>query len=201
VSLPDELFLLAVHNGRLTRRMETGYVLRAAALVELQLSGHLADEDGRAVACAGGAPTHPLAEAVLAEVAEGKRRRWRHWIQRHTRQATRTVREHLEAHGQIYPERRHVLGIFPGTRVVIPDPLLRERIVSRIAMALRGTHPVDAHDAALVALASAADNPYVMPFRQRWGHRVRVAELAKLTGSVPAALRHAIHARRSSGGG
>ena len=54
-SLPAQLFLLAVdpQRRRLVSRTEMGYVLRAAALVELQLAGRLVDDGGRPSAPAG----------------------------------------------------------------------------------------------------------------------------------------------------
>ncbi len=83
-SLAAQLFLLAVDPGRrrLTGRGELGYVLRAAALVELQLSGHLVDDGGRPSASGGPPVPDPLLDAVLRQVAADPRRRWRYWVRK-----------------------------------------------------------------------------------------------------------------------
>src|SRR5215475_13016042 len=85
-SLPDQLFVLACdpERERLVRRMEAGYILRAAALVELQLRGNLRDGVGGPVVMGSTTPSEPVLRQVMEEIATSRPRRWGHWVQANT---------------------------------------------------------------------------------------------------------------------
>ena len=173
-------------------------MLRAAALVELQLAGLLADEDGRPAVRAGTPPSDPVLDGILRRIAGSRPRRWQHWINADARRMVPATRDGLAAARLIEVQPHRVLGIFPATRVRVPDPLLRERIVSTVEMAITGTHLVTDADAALVALAAAAEIGRLLPGKQRRAHRDRVAELTARTGPVPPALRRVLRSRRTA---
>jgi hypothetical protein len=195
-SLPAQLFLLAVDPARrrLTGQAELGYVLRAAALVDLQLSGHLADDGGRSKVAANPEPPDPLLDPVLRQVAAEPRRRWAYWVRKDVRRATGTVREQLVAGRQIEVVPYRILGILPARRIIVLDPFARDRIVGAIDAALGDGWPVGERTAALVALAAAARMRTVLPGSRRRAHRERIAQLTARTGPVPTVLRKVLRA-------
>jgi hypothetical protein len=202
-SLPAQLFLLAVEprRQRLTDRGEIGYLLRAAALVDLQLGHHLVDDGGRPRATGNSQIPDPVLEAVLRQVAADPDRRWRYWIRKDARRMVRMVREQLVADRRIVLERYHLLGILPARRIVVLEPLVRDRIVGAIDAALSDAWPVGERTAAVVALAAAAELRIVLPRARRRANRNRIAELTRRTGPVPPLLRRVLRDLRAAAAG
>jgi len=202
-SLPAQLFLLAVdpRRQRLTGRGELGYVLRAAALVELQLGGQLIDVDGRPKAGDAEPVPDPVLAGVLSQVAADPGRRWRYWIRKDARRITREVADGLVAARRIELHRYRIFGVVPAERIVVLDPLVRDRIVGAIDAALSDAWPVGERTAAVVSLAAAAQMRIVLPRSRRQAHRDRIASLAARTGPVPPALRRVLRDRRAAAAG
>jgi Golgi phosphoprotein 3 (GPP34) len=75
-SLPARLYLLAYdrRRQRLTARTQLGYVLRAAALADLELRGNLTDQDGKARVAGDRVVADPVLDAVLQEIAGSRPR-------------------------------------------------------------------------------------------------------------------------------
>jgi hypothetical protein len=73
-SLPGQLYLLAYdpRKERLTARTQLGYLMRAAALTELRLRGHIADEGRKVRVTNPGGVADPVLGAVLREVADSR---------------------------------------------------------------------------------------------------------------------------------
>jgi hypothetical protein len=205
-SLPARLYLLA-YNPRRQRpvtAVRLGYALRAAALADLQLTGHLTDDQGRPRS-AGRAPVpDPVLAAVLAEVAGGRPRPWDWWVRHNDRATARSVAAELTRGGWIRVEPYRRFGLIPTDRVTIRDPLLTRRLAGTVVQALRPSQPVsqvDARDAALVALVAAGEAGAVLNRRQRREHADRIAQLTELAGPAAPALRKAIrHARAAASG-
>ena len=202
-SLPAQLFLLAVdpHRQRLTARGEIGYLLRAAALVDLQLADHLVDDGGRPRASGNSQIPDPVLEAVLHQVAADPRRRWRYWLRKDAHRMVRAVREQLVADRRIVLERYRILGLIPAQRIVVLDPLVRDRIVGAVDAALSDAWPVGERTAALVALAAAAELRIVLPRTRRRENRARIAELTERAGPLPPLLRGVLRDLRAAAGG
>lgn len=202
-SLPAQLFLLAVDPARrrLTGRPELGYVLRAAALVDLQLSGYLVDEGGRPKATDNPEPPDPLLEPVLRQVTADAGRRWGYWVRKDARRTTGTVREHLVAGRRIEVEPYRILGLVPARRIILVDPFARDRIVGAIGAALGDSWPVGERTAALVALAAAARMRTVLPASLRRANRERIAQLTVRSGPVPTVLRKVLRDLRTAAAG
>jgi Golgi phosphoprotein 3 (GPP34) len=202
-SLPAQLFLLAVdpRRQRLTGGGELGYVLRAAALVDLQLSGQLMDVDGRPKATGPEPVPDPVLAAVLNQVAAGPVRRWRYWIRKDARRITEAVADALVATRRIERHPYRILGVMSAQRIVVIDPLVRDRIVGAIDAALSDAWPVGDRTAAVVSLAAAAPLRIVLPRSRRRAHRQRIAQLTARTGPVPPALRRVLRGRRAAGRG
>jgi Golgi phosphoprotein 3 (GPP34) len=155
--------------------------------------------DGRPKATDSAPAADPVLDAVLRQVAADPRRRWRYWIRRKTRQMVRDVRHQLVAGRRIELQPYRILGVLPAQRIVIRDPLLRDRIAGAIDAALSDAWPVGDRTAALVALAAAAQLRVVLPRGRRRAHRARIAELTARTGPVPVALGKMLRAATSGG--
>ena len=198
--LPAQLFLLAVDPARrrLTGRSELGYVLRAAALVDLQLTGHLVDDGGRPKSAENPVPPDPALEPVLRQVTADPRRRWAYWVRKDARRAIGTVRDQLVEGRRIELQPYRILGLVPATRIVVLEPFGRDRIVGAVEAALGDGWPVGARTAALVALAAAARMRTVLPAGKRRAHRDRIAQLTARTGPVPTVLRKVLRDLRAA---
>jgi len=197
LSLPQTLYLLAYDQNRrrMTHPVYFGLTLRAGALAELLMTGHLRDHGGQARAQGAAAFDDPLLDVVYQEIAASLPHRWQHWVNRHDRQAVRMVRERLAADGVVRLDRARRLGMFPYTRVTVQDPALVAELAERVRATLNGAHR-DGRDAALVALAARAELGTVLPRKVRVQHKQRIDQLAETTGPVAQALRKAISARR-----
>jgi hypothetical protein len=196
-SLPARMFLLAYdpERRRLTGRSKLGKVLRAAALVDLQLMGNLADDNGRARVTSAAAPTDPALAAVLEQLRGVGPRRWRHWIDRRPGALVRQVRDDLDRAHLIKVEPRRILGIIPADRITLRHPLVRRQILQSAHDTLRASRlvsRVDVRDASIVVLASTADLRTVVTKDQRARHKDRLAQLAVRVGPVVPALKKSL---------
>jgi hypothetical protein len=202
VSLPQRIYVLAYNpaKGRVGLDSNLGPMLRAAALADLCLRGHLVDERGRAV-IAVRRPCHdPVLDALLDEIAGSKPRAWQSWISHGHRAARSAVRQQLGDGGRVRLEPHKVLGLFPTTRVTLRDPGVRTELLGRVDAAL--TEPiggVDPADAALVAIVAAGDLTLVLDRRTRRAHKRRIQELTGLSGPIATALRTSIQVAAAGG--
>lgn len=205
-SLPQMLYLLAydTRKQRMTARLELGYVLRAAALTDLLLAGHLTDADGRPRVRGEARIDDPLTDELFQQLAVSPPRSWQRWVNRQARKAPRTVRDTLAAAGVIRVESYRRLGLFPANRITLRDPRMHKRLTDRVSAALSQTRPasrVEPRDAAMVALAATGEFSTVLPRPRRRESRRRIAELSEAAGPVTKALRRAIAQARSAAAG
>jgi hypothetical protein len=201
-SLPAQLYLLAYdpRKERMTAHTQLGYLMRAAALTDLRLSGHVTDEGRKVRVVNPGGVADQVLGAVLREVAESRPRSWASWVRRGDRRTRLAVRDQLAAGGWIRVESHRFLGIFPTTRITIHDPLVIQRLTDRLGAALRGPD-TDPRAAALVALAAAGELRTVLPRARAREYKRRIAELTERTGPAVPALRRVIQQVRSSAAG
>lgn len=194
-SLPATLFLLALDAdaGRLRHRDRLGYLLRAAALTDLTIRGHLADEGGKVqVVSPGGAKDGVLGMVLEQLAAAPKPRGWKHWVRRDAGKMIKTVRESLAAEGWIRVEPRRVLGLFPGHHIAVPDPELVRGLHAEARETLTGDTPVSQVEparAAVIALACAGELKTVVTGAERRKYKARIAELNERAGAAAPALR------------
>lgn len=205
-ALPARLFLLAYdpERGRLTARSKLGKVLRAAALTDLQLSGNLADDNGRARLTTAATPADPVLAHVLEEIRAVGPRKWRRWIDRRPRSIVREVRDDLERAHLIKVEQHRLLGVFPADRITLRHPLVRRHILQSARDTLRPSRlvsRVDLRDAAIVVLASTADLRTVVTREQRNNRKDRLAQLAVRVGPAVPALKKSLQQSQYSAGG
>ncbi|HEY3555839.1 MAG TPA: GPP34 family phosphoprotein [Kribbella sp.] len=205
-SLAARVLLLAYdpERGRLTARSKLGKVLRAAALIDLQLTGNLVDDNGRARATTNPPPTDPVIAGVLEELRAVGPRRWRHWIDRRGGATVRQVRDELARAHLIKVEPHRVLGIFPADRITLRHPLVRRQLLQSARDVLRPSRlvsRVDLRDASIVVLASTADLRTILGKDQRARHKDRLAQLAVRVGPVVPALKKSLQQAQYSAGG
>ncbi|TDO49040.1 Golgi phosphoprotein 3 GPP34 [Kribbella sp. VKM Ac-2527] len=228
-SLPARLFLLAYDpaKGRMPTAGKLGPMLRAAALIDLQLNGYLAAEGDRALvrsrhpvstrpavrtaptAIAGAhpllphaaIPADPVIAQLFADIRAKSPRKWGHWIARRHGAIIREVRDELERAHLIRVESYRVLGLFPVHRITLRRPLVRRKLVQAETDTLRPARlvtRVDLRDAALVVLAATADLRPVLSKEQRKRHKDRLAQLAVRVGPVVPELRKALQSQHAS---
>jgi Golgi phosphoprotein 3 GPP34 len=195
-SLPARLYLLACDRAkdRVVPRDRIGYVLRAAALVDLVLAGALTDDPQRPVATPASV-TDGFEAGVHTEIAADKPRTWGRWVQRQYRPARAAVRDQLVAGGWIGVRRDRVLGLVPVEHVVVRDPAGHQAFLASTRELVLGTRPVSRvarRDAALVALAAAGELRTVLSRAERREYKRRIEDLTARTGPAASALRKVI---------
>jgi hypothetical protein len=203
-SLPQRIFLLAHHpgKGRVTMGTHLGAMLRAAALADLYLSGHLTDERGRAAVKSRHPCPDPFLEAVRADIADSRPRKWQTWVDRRQRAAVKTVRSQLGDGGWARLETHKILGLFPTTKVTIRDPRVRKELLGLVTKTLKSPiDRIDPADAAVVAIVAAGDLTLVLDRKTRRASKRRISELTALSGPAGPALRKSIQASAAAAAG
>ncbi|MFK4086871.1 GPP34 family phosphoprotein [Kribbella sp. NPDC020789] len=196
-ALAARIFLLAYDPelGRLAARGKLGKVLRAAALIDLQLRGNLADDNGRVKVTKAAPPADEILAGVLADIGTTGSRSWRTWIDRRQRAIVRDVRDELVRTRLIKVEPYRVLGFFPANRITLRQPLIRRQLLQRTTDVLRPSRlvtRVDLRDAAVAAVAATADLRTIITKEQRIRHRDRLAQLAVRVGPAIPALKKSL---------
>lgn len=195
-SLPQRIFVLACRpdKGRVGMGAHVGMMLRAAALADLYLGGHLIDERGRAVIHVRSPRHDPVLDAILEEIARSKPRRWQHWIDRRQGATFRAVGQQLGDRGWAHLQPHRFLGLFPTMRVTIRDSSVREELLRRVNAALN--EPIDSldpADATVVAIIAAGGLTSVLDGRTRRANKHRIRQLTEHSGPIVPALRAAIN--------
>ncbi|MFE9310971.1 GPP34 family phosphoprotein [Streptomyces sp. NPDC006706] len=195
LSLPARLYLLAWDTKRLkiTGTAQLHLLVRAGALTELARRGLLVDDDGVAVPAGLDADTgDPVLDGLLELVRESRPRRWKAWVTLHARTTLDAVREQLTAEGFLRAERRRVLGVLPSVDYALERVAVVDALREEARRALEGPLPpaeVSERDAAVVALAAAAELRTLVPAKDRRRHRRRIEELTERSGAAAPALR------------
>ncbi|MFF8729110.1 GPP34 family phosphoprotein [Streptomyces sp. NPDC015171] len=195
-TLPYRMYLLAYDDsarGPFDRR-RTGFLVRAAALVELVLRGRLVETgDGVVRVAAPGPPTgDPVLDEVLREAA-GSPHGWKHLIRLHRSRTLAAVEDRLATRGLLAADERG--WRFAGRRLAVTDPTDVRALTDHASAVLRGGGPaaeVDVADAALVALCAAGRVPSVVPRRDSRVHRARVDDLTGRLGPLAPGLEKAV---------
>ncbi|TDB70817.1 GPP34 family phosphoprotein [Micromonospora sp. KC723] len=196
-SLPQRIFLLAYNpdKGKVGLGANLGPLLRAAALADLYLGGHLTDERGRAAIDVRHPCRDPVLDALLNEIAGSKPHTWQSWIGHRQRATFRALRQQLNDGGWVHLQSDKILGLFPTTKVTMRDPRVRKELLGRVNTTLtRPIGSIDPADAALVAIIAAGDLTLVLDRKTQRANKQRIQELTKLSGPIGPALYKAIQA-------
>jgi hypothetical protein len=193
--LAARAFLIAydVERKRLTGANQAELV-RAAALVELSLTGVLTDQNGKA-RDSGRRTDDAVLNALLERIAESRLRSWKHWVTSDAKSTYRAVRDQLAADRVIAIEEKALFGVIPRKIVTVRDTrIVRELISTARATVLSGA-PVgklDAGEAALVAMTAAVELNTVFTGRERREHKDKIRQLTERAGPAVKALRRAV---------
>ena len=194
-SLPQRVHLLAYDpgKGRVRLGSNLGAMLRAAALADLYLSGHVADDRGRVVLTGHASCDDPVLRGVLGEIAGSRPRPWRSWVDRRQRATVRAVRQQLSDGGWVRLDTRRILGIFPSTSMTPRDSRVREDLLRLLDDALKNPiGRVESADAALVTIVATANLTHVLDRATRRDGKRRLQELTAFGGPIAPALRRSI---------
>ena len=198
LSLPARLYLLAwdTRSTEVTGATRLPHLVRAGALTELARRGLLVDDDGIATPADMDSLTgDAVLDGLLELVRESRPHRWRTWVTLHARVTLDAVREQLTAEGYLRARRKRVLGVFPSVQHVLARADVVEALHEEARQVLEGPAPVaevSDRDAAVVALAAAAELPTLVPGNDRKRHHARVAELTERSGAAAPALRKVV---------
>ncbi|MEU7057671.1 GPP34 family phosphoprotein [Streptomyces sp. NPDC046197] len=204
LSLPARLYLLAWDT---TRRKITGtahlhHLVRAGALTELAQRGLLVDDEGIATPVDLDARTgDPVLDGLLDLVRESRPRRWKTWVTLRARFTLVAVREQLAAEGYLRAEKRRALGIFPSVDYTLRRVAVADALREEARQVLDGSVPaaeVSDRDAAVVALAAAAELRTLLSGRDRRRRKDRIEELTERSGAAAPALRRVVREVRTA---
>ncbi|MDT5013995.1 MAG: hypothetical protein QOD39_155 [Mycobacterium sp.] len=185
-SLHGQLALLAYDRRRNRfdgdNRPRYGLALRAAMLTDLVMTGHLQDEDGRPNTVGIARPDDPVLRAALDDISAKSYEDWpRAVLDGSQHNAPELVRSQLERAGWLRMERRRVLGIFPATRLRLPNPDLVSVLADRTSTALRnaiGGRHADERSFAVGLLGALGQLPTVVSFKDAERNRDVLHDLA-----------------------
>ncbi|MGW7263970.1 GOLPH3/VPS74 family protein [Streptomyces sp. NPDC054842] len=204
LSLPARLYLLAWDTTKLKVSGATHlhHLVRAGALTELAQRGLLADVDGIATpADADGRTGDLVLDGLLELVEESRPRKWKTWVTLRARVTLDALRAQLAADGYLVARKKRVLGIFPSVEYELARVPVVSALREEARQVLQGPGPVaevSDRDAALVALAAAAELRPFVSARDRKQYRARIEELTERSGAAAPALKKVIQEVRTA---
>ncbi|MEU6275456.1 GPP34 family phosphoprotein [Streptomyces populi] len=204
LSLPARLYLLAwdTTKRRITGSTHLHHLVRAGALTELAQRGLLVDDDGIVTPVDPDSRTGDVVlDGLLELVSESRPRRWKPWVTCRARVTLDAVRAQLAAEGYLRAEKKRVLGLFPSVEYELDRVPAVEALRADAREVLEGPVPVadvGDRDAALVALAAAAELRTFASSGERKLHRARIDELAERGGAAAPALRKVVQDVRTA---
>ncbi|MBQ1097380.1 GPP34 family phosphoprotein [Streptomyces sp. b94] len=195
LSLPARLCLLAWDPARpgATDTARHHHLVRAGALTELAQRGLLVDDAGIATPVDLDSRTgDAVLDGLLDLVRESMPHRWRTWVRLHARLTFDAVREQLVAEGYLRAEKKRVLGVFPSVEYVLARGAAAQALREETRYVLEGPVPageVSERNAAMAALAAAAEVRALGPAGADVRREGRIAELTERGGAAAPGLR------------
>ncbi|MFJ7772072.1 GPP34 family phosphoprotein [Streptomyces sp. NPDC097107] len=195
LSLPARLCLLAWDPARpgATDTVRHHHLVRAGALTELAQRGLLVDDAGIATPVDLDSRTgDAVLDGLLDLVRESMPHRWRTWVRLHARLTFDAVREQLVAEGYLRAEKKRVLGMFPSVEYVLARGAAAQVLREETRYVLEGPVPageVSERNAAMAALAAAAEVRALGPAGADVRREGRIAELTERGGAAAPGLR------------
>ncbi|WP_369250682.1 GPP34 family phosphoprotein [Streptomyces sp. R41] len=204
LSLPARLYLLAWDTSRLkvTGATHLHHLVRAGALTELAQRGLLIDENGIVTPIDADSRTgDAVLDGLLELVAESRPRKWKAWVTLRARVTLDAVRAQLAAEGYLRAEKKRVLGLFPSVEYELERVPAVDALRTDARQVLEGPLPVaevSDRDAALVALAAAAELRTLAPAKDRKLYKNRLEDLTDRSGAAAPALKKVIQELRTA---
>ncbi|MFJ4835067.1 GPP34 family phosphoprotein [Streptomyces sp. NPDC088747] len=204
LSLPARLYLLSWDTAKLkvTGATHLHHLVRAGALTELAQRGLLSDVEGIATPVDPDAHTGDLVlDGLLELIEESRPRKWKAWVTLRARVTLDAVRAQLAAEGYLRAEKKRVLGLFPSVeyeleRVSAVDALRED--ARRVLVGPESVADVSERDAAVVALAAAAELRTLASGKDRKLHKDRIEQLTERSGAAAPALKKVIQEVRTA---
>jgi hypothetical protein len=202
-TLPAMLYLLAwdADKGKFAHGQELGYLVRGAALADLNLRGCLSDEDGKVKASGTERTGDQVLDDVLRQIGDERPRTWGAWVRRGARPTLAAVQDQLAAARIATVESRRVLGILPTRRVTVTDPAAAQAAQAMLRQVVAGSGPVSDRDAAVVTLVTAGDLRNALSRQDRKEHAERVTACADRAPVLHKIARGVKSARANAHGG
>ncbi|MFE9095700.1 GPP34 family phosphoprotein [Streptomyces sp. NPDC007264] len=203
-SLAALLYLLAWDTTRLrlSGAARLAHLVRAGALTELAQRGLLVDVDGVATPADPDARTgDPVLDGLLELVEESRPRRWKTWVTLRAGVTLDAVRAQLTAGGWLRTGKKRMLGVFPSVEYELERVPQVEALQREVRQVIEGPVPVTEvsdRDAALAALAAAAELGTVVTAADRKRHKERIEALTERGGAAAPALRKVVHEVRTA---
>lgn len=201
LSLAARLALLAWDTERmkLTGVSQLAHLVRAGALTELAQRGMLADDDGIARPVSDDRTGDPALDDLLELIEESRPRTWKSWVTNHSQYTLDAVQSQLAGTGHLRKE--HKRGLFSRTQYRLEHPDAVKALRADARDVLTGPVPVDRvsdRDAALVALAAAAELRTLATGRERRQYKERIEALSVRSGAAAPALKKVIDEVRTA---
>ena len=158
IALAEELLLLAYDDqtGKATgSRIGLDLGMAAAVLIDLALAGRIAYRDGYLKVIKTDPIGDPIADAVLAKVADEEPHTPAQWVQRLRHRLRTRVLEDLVARGVVQDVDETQMGVIHVHRYPTTDPAFEAEIRDRLAKALMSDGLCDERTAALATLLHA----------------------------------------------
>jgi len=187
IALAEELLLLAYDDetGKATgSRIGLDLAMAAAVLVDLALAGRLAYADGALVVTDPTPTGEPIADDVLARVANDTPHTPAQWVQRLRHNLRNRLLADLVQRGVVRDVDETALGVIHLHRYPTVDPKPEADARERLTAALTGHAPPDERTAALATLLSAARMEPALGLsgeEAKEAHR-RLEEIARVAG-------------------
>lgn len=202
MNLTEAAYLIAWDSKRSRMRgSQHAAMVAAALLIELQ-GQNLIKDDGKHPATTGSRSAEgPGRSDVLTRIAGERPRSWRHWVSKTAKPVRDAVRDQLAKDRVISLEERTLLGFRLPPKVTVRDSRAVGELVRRARSAALGsgsTTHVSADDAALAALAAAAELSHVLTMRDRWANRKRLKELTAQAGPAARAFKKHVEYQQTS---
>ncbi|MER5461386.1 GPP34 family phosphoprotein [Streptomyces sp. NPDC002668] len=202
LSLAARLYLLCWDAERmeLTGTSCPGPLVRAGALTELAQRGMLADADGIARPLGDNRTGDPVLDGLLELVEESRPRTWTRWVTYHATYTLDAVGRQLSEAGCLRRRRGRLLGLFSAQYELDRADVVKS-LREEARAVLGGPVPVEDisdRDAALVALAAAADVRTLATGNERRRHRGRIEALTERSGAAAPTLKNVFQEVRAA---
>ncbi|MFI5704541.1 GPP34 family phosphoprotein [Streptomyces xanthochromogenes] len=163
-------------------RTRTGFLLRAALLAELACLGRVADTSGEVAVTDTGSTGDPVLDLVLSRVGE-HRRTWKAWVRADRAETLAAVEDRLAALGLVTVAERPAFRRSARRGVTVRHAADVRALQARLTAVLRGTGPVEAYDAVVLALGAVGRVRHLVPAPDARAHQGR---LDAMTGRLDA---------------
>ena len=198
-TLHGQLYLLAYDHNRhrfdIYNHSLFGFALRAAMLTDLYLTNYLEDKGGKPHPSSSAGPGDPVLRVAFERVGASTLEDWADLIAEGPKQASRVVRDQLQATGWLCMQRPPILGFIPARFALYDEDMvsgLSDRVTYALHNAINGLH-ADPRPLAVGMLGVLGQMPTVLSFKESSRYRQELREMTLAAIEPILGLHHAIH--------